>query len=242
MRKALYTVLLLCGVCCAASAQDVIPMLRINKETVNIGIKAGFNSSLNYTDHIHIGDDRIKDLTHNFKVGYTTILFARFNLKRHHYIQPELSYSITKGSLSISNTMENKGMIEEDALIKSVIHSLDLPLFYGYKFIDSQPYGMSFFVGPKVSWFINSKSKMEYEGFYQKDIREKLNPINFSGVMGLGVNVSNIYFDFRYEVGINNISDYVVYDKEKTEEPYNKYDLRVHRRRNVISFAVGAIF
>ena len=239
-KKALYIMMVMAVLITEVKAQAQIPMITIPKKNINIGIKAGFNSTLNFTHHIHIGEHKTDNISHNYKVGYTAIFFTRFNLKKHHYIQPELSVNITKGSISVNNAGVNKGIVKDDALVKTEIHSLDLPIFYGYKFVDKHPYGMSFFVGPKIAWFY--KCKNEYSNFYQENIHEELRPINVSAVVGFGVNVSNIYFDFRFETGLHDISKYIVYDKENTEAEHRDNEIKIHRRRNVISFAIGAIF
>ena len=101
---------------------------------------------------------------------------------------------------------------------------------------------MAFFAGPKVAYIWKKHSESEYSGFYQQDIHEKIKPFNFSGVVGLSVNISNIFFDFRYEVGLHNMVRSVTFDKSQTEMPYDAQDISLKRRRNVLSFSVGVIF
>ena len=101
---------------------------------------------------------------------------------------------------------------------------------------------MAFFVGPKLKYILSSKSKLEFTNFDQEGIKEKLYPINMNVVAGVGVNISNIFFDFRYEVGLRNISKSVTYiesDSEGTEEVAN---IIFKRRSNLLSFSLGVIF
>ena len=213
-----------------------------NDSKVNVGIKAGFNSSMPIIDRFSLGGTNLENIQNNYKVGYLGAFFCRFNLKKHHFLQTELSYNISKGSISIPNTEENIALLQDNALVKTDIHSIDVPLLYGYKFIDKYPYGMAFFAGPKVAYIWKKHSESEYSGFYQQDIHEKIKPFNFSGVVGLSVNISNIFFDFRYEVGLHNMVRSVTFDKSQTEMPYDTQEISLKRRRNVLSFSVGVIF
>lgn len=218
------------------------PMVTLHKSLVSVGAKAGFNSSMFFSDELSVDNKRVENIQNNYKVGYFATLFCRFNLKKHHFIQPELSYNVSKGSISIPYTLANFEIIPESALIKTTISSFDLPILYGYKFIDVSPYGMAFFVGPKVAYIWDKQTKNEYSGFYQQDIHETFRRWNYSAVVGLAVNVSNIFFDFRYEVGLHNMTKSVTYNRSLTESPYNEGKIQIERRRNILSFSVGLIF
>lgn len=209
---------------------------------VNVGVKTGFNSAMFFVDDLKVGDYSFDHIQNNYKVGYFASFFVRFNLRKHHFFQTEASYNIIKGSVSIAKTLENTDFLKDNALVKTTIHSIDIPLLYGYKFIDSYPYGMALFAGPKVSYIWNRHAKSEYVGFYQQDISESFHPLYYSGVIGLAVNVSNIFFDFRYEVGLHNMSDEVTFDRAKTEMPYSEQEIIIKRRRNILSFSLGVIF
>lgn len=245
MKKICLTILAVLLLACSANlyAQDIMLYdSKQKKQKISIGIKAGFNSTMMFTDKLYYGEQEITDIQNNYKVGYISTLFVRIPVKNKHFLQPEVSYAISQGSISMSNLRENATILEDNALIKTKISSLEIPLLYGYKFIDSYPYGMSFFLGPKVAWTIKKQSSSEYSGFYQKGIKEYIRPLNYSAIIGLGVNISNIFFDFRYEIGCNNITKSVTYDKELTIEPYNEKELILKRRKNILSFSVGAIF
>ena len=73
---------------------------------VNVGIKAGFNSSMFFIDHFSIGGKELNDIQNNYKVGYFGAFFCRFNLKKHHYLQTELSYNCMGINLLMPVRME----------------------------------------------------------------------------------------------------------------------------------------
>ena len=159
---------------CELQAQAVTtPMVTLKQPRFNLGVKAGFNSSKFFTDEISINGKELELAQNNYKVGYFAAVCCRFNMKKHHFIQPEFSCNITQGSVSIPSTLANSEILKENALIKRRMTTLDLPILYGYKFIDVHPYGMAFFVGPKVTWVWEKHCSTECTGFRQQEIKEK---------------------------------------------------------------------
>ena len=73
-------------------------------------------------------------------------------------------------------------------------------------------------------------------------IKEEQYPFQYSGVVGLAVNVSNIFFDFRYEVGLHNTIRSITYNTDLTEAPHNEGKIKLEQRKNILSFSVGVIF
>lgn len=218
------------------------PMVTLKKPRFNVGVRAGFNSSMFFTDRFTINGEELEGMQNNYKVGYFASVFCRFNMKKHHFIQPEISYNVLLGSISIPYTLANSSLIEESALIKSRATTIDIPLLYGYKFVDIHPYGMAFMVGPKVGWVWKEHCENTYSGFYQEGIHETVGPVRYSAVAAFAVNISNIFIDFRYEVGLHNVTESIGYDSSATEEPYNQAEIKIKRRLNVLSFSVGIIF
>ena len=192
MKKTALVLLLVSAAAGSLQAQsNYTPMVTLRRPLVNIGVKAGFNSSMFFIDELSIDGKELEGV---------------------------------------------------QALVKTKVTSIDLPILYGYKFIDVHPYGMAFFVGPKVAWSWKQQTENEYSGFYQQAIRETGYPFNYSAVAGLGVNVSNVFFDFRYEIGLHNLTRSIDFDRQATEAPYNESMIVVRKRRNVMSFSVGVIF
>ena len=233
--------LLSTGSASAVAETENAKTVNSKQSTVSFGVKGGFNSTMLFADVFRIGGIKVSDAQNNYKVGYFASAFMRIHIKKH-FIQPEISYNINQASVYIDAMPDNSELIQENALIKNKMHSFDFPLLYGYKFVDKHPYGMALFIGPKVAWTWDKHTKIDYSGFYQKDIEEKFKPLNYSAVFGLAVNISNIFCDFRYEIGLNNISESIVYNKQATADAHNEKELVFKRRRNVLSFSVGVIF
>ncbi len=95
-----------------------------------------------------VSDLKIKDVTideiqNNYKIGYFGALFMRLNMKRH-FIQPEISYNISRCEISFDKLGSQHPDIEPDyASVSSTIHSIDFPLLYGYHVVKQGPYTMS---------------------------------------------------------------------------------------------------
>ena len=85
---------------------------------------------------------------------------------------------------------------------------------------------MAFMVGPKVGWVWKEHCENTYSGFYQKGIHETVGPVRYSAVAAFAVNISNIFIDFRYEVGLHNVTESIGYDSSATEEPYNQAEIK----------------
>ena len=216
---------------------------RRNNQTVNIGMKAGFNSSMYLVSEFKIKDVTIDNTQNNYRIGYFGALFMRFNFQRH-YLQPEVSLQLSRCEIIYDKLGSQLPEIEPDyAQVKSKIYSVELPVLYGYNIIKRGPYGLSVFAGPKLKYFWNKRNEITFENFDLQNIHEELYPFNISVTLGVGVNISRIFFDFRYEQGLNNISKSITFDNAETinnEQDTNK--ILFKRRDNVLSFSLGFMF
>ena len=84
-------------------------------------------------------------------------------------------------------------------------------------------------------------SQLKITNFDQKGIHEKLYPLNVSVVIGVGVNISRIFFDFRYEQGIGNISKSIVYDNINSDGSTGVSPIIFRRCDSALSFSFGFI-
>lgn len=205
---------------------------------INFGFKSGFNSSMYTVSKFKIKDVTIDDTQNNYKIGYFGSVFARFNIGDH-YLQPEVSYQLSRSQVTFDKLGSQHPELEPDyASITSRLHSLDIPLLYGYSIINKKPYGLSVFVGPKFKYLWNRKNKINFENFDQ-DLEEELRPINLSLTAGVAVNISRIFFDFRYDHGISNISKSINYVEENKK---NESNIIFKRVEHVLSFSIGMMF
>lgn len=95
---------------------------RPNTKKINFGIKAGFNSSMFMVSELKIKDVTIDEVQNNYKIGYFGALFMRINMKKH-FIQPEVSYNVTKCEITFDKLGSQHPAIEPDyASVQSVLH------------------------------------------------------------------------------------------------------------------------
>lgn len=241
----------------ASEAHNVLPQPQKKESThqrnpdnapVNFGIKGGFTASLFLVSDLSINGQRIEQLQNNYQIGYFASLFMRINFERH-FIQPEVSYNINRCNITFTKPLATdaaEGTVPEPAGITSTIHSIDVPVIYGYNLIKEGPYSLAVFGGPKLRYLWAHKSKTTFDNFNLDDIREDLYPLNVNLTVGAAVTISRVFFDFRYDIGLHNISKRISYalpdlppspDGEKPDS-----EIRFHRRDNVLSFSFGVFF
>ncbi|KAA6349394.1 hypothetical protein EZS27_003222 [termite gut metagenome] len=212
----------------------------LDKKKINYGIKAGFNSSMYRASKFKIQDVTINEVQNNYRVGYGISVFSRYNISKH-FIQSELSYNIGMCEIVFDKLGGLHPDIEPDyASIKSTIHYIGLPLLYGYQIVKSVPYGMSVFGGPQLRYIWNERNDITFDNFDQEGIREEFYPFNVSLLVGVAVSISPIFFDFRYEQGLNNISKSVIYNS--TDWAEGTSNILLPRRDHVLSFSFGIMF
>lgn len=211
----------------------------VNNRRVNFGIKGGFSSTIYLISNLVYNDAKIDNVQNNYKIGYNTSLFLRFNMGKH-YIQPEVSYYINRCEIQFNkNENAGKGIPPDYASIKSKIQSFDLPILYGYNFIKQGIYGMSFFVGPKIKFNMKNQQDITFRNFDIENIDEKIYPVNFGFTAGISVYISKVFFDFRYDQIVHNISKSVSYTRPVGMDSFG--ELKMHRRDNMLSFSLGVI-
>ncbi|MDO4163908.1 MAG: porin family protein [Bacteroides sp.] len=212
---------------------------------VNFGIKGGFTSSLFLIQHLTVNGVSIDEVQNNYKIGYFASIFMRINFGRH-FLQPEVSYNINRCNITFDKPLAEDAAVDavpEEASITSSIHSIDIPVIYGYNFIKEGPYSLAVFGGPKIRYILPHQTSVTFDNFDQTDIHESLYNLNVSATVGVAVTISRIFFDFRYDIGLHNISKRIAYgiSSDDTETAVGN-GIRFQRRDNVLSFSFGVFF
>lgn len=219
-----------------------------HEHIVNFGVKGGFTASLFLVSDFSINGQEIKEVQNNYKIGYFASVFMRINFERH-FIQPEISYSVNRCNI-LFDKPQAEGAPEdtplEQASITSSIHSIDIPVIYGYNIIKDGPYSLAVFGGPKIRYILDRKNDITFENFNLDNMKEELYPFNLNLTLGVAITISRVFFDFRYDIGLHNISKKITYTSpELTPSPGEEIpdnEIRFHRRDNVLSFSLGMFF
>jgi hypothetical protein len=166
-------------------------------ELFQFGIKAGIGySRLKIEDlNIHSGSDAWDLATGDGVVAYHVGVTTRIKIAML-YIQPELYFNDGGGSLTAIQT----GGIEK--VLNIDLKSLDLPIMLGAKF---GPLRIN--VGPVGSYVFNDGSiSLEMDGIEQ-DYTVFTNSMTWGFQAGLGVDLSKISLDTRYEGSLSKLGD-----------------------------------
>ncbi len=219
-----------------------------NKERiVNFGLKGGFTSALFLVPELTVNGLGIEEVQNNYRIGYFGSIFMRINFGRH-FLQPEMSYNVNRCDITFDKPLSGDELTDpfsQEASISSDIHSIDIPVIYGYNFIKQGAYSLGVFGGPKIRYILAKQSKVDFQNFDVEDIHETLRPFNICVTMGVAVTISRVFFDFRYDIGLHNMSKRITYlpSAENEGSPQgDKAGISFKRRDNVLSFSLGVFF
>lgn len=191
MKKILLSVCVFLATAVAASAQ-LLPAF-------NFGLKGGVNFSELKSD-FYSGSNR---------TGYLVGAWARIGGAGVHF-QPEL-YLAGKGSqVDAIEVTPDRGSVEADAKVNFT--SLDLPLLIGTR-VGIGPLGARFHAGPHVSFIIDQDENISDQFQQVADFSTYKNQA-FAITGGVGLDISQISLDLRYEHGLSNISKNDTYDQK----------------------------
>lgn len=137
---------------------------------VDFGVKAGVNFS-NTVDRT--------TMQPGFDVGVFLRLGSPF------YFQPEVNYSFRSSSFSdafdeISDNFDMK------------THNLDIPLLFGYKFINHDNFNFRVFIGPRVGVLISNN-------YNNQSDNNPFNLMEYGGQVGIGIDFWRFMLDVRYD-------------------------------------------
>ena len=208
--------------------------------TLNYGLKTGFSSTIYDVRDFSVLQTPITEYTSHSEISSFYTGFLRVNLHRH-YLQTECSYNISKYSISFPVYQWHPvSDSREQSIIYTKITGIELPIYYGYHIIKDGDYGMSFYMGPKAKFVLTDISNHVFEKLPFSKVTEVIHPMNFSMMLGLGISISPVFFDFSFEYGLHNISDY--FDTTLFNGKVATDALVFNRRKNVLSFSIGFMF
>lgn len=133
----------------------------------DLGIKAGYNSSLGFNNLDMIGDrsytlENVKsEMKNNFHAG----IFVRAYIKKF-YIQPELLYSIQKKEYDMVDVMIGGQLTDVETYMD--ISTVVVPVYLGYKVLDLKLAALRVFAGPK--FIMNAGSSLDYTNLTTQQI------------------------------------------------------------------------
>lgn len=191
----------------------------------SIGIKAGLNlskldSENHYGNYVNYGN--------SYRSGMNIGLFTEINSSDNFLMHAEIIYSM-RGSEFI---IEENNLPTYAPFPHKVIYKLDyleIPLLFQYSFLTQSRILPKIFLGPVVSFILNSKIETFDEdnslGEYDNN---RIKSTEFGIIIGVGADYNlspgKIIIDMRYQYGLTNL---------------NEVDQIPNIKSNTISFNVG---
>ena len=159
----------------------------------NIGIRAGYNSSLSVNNIGSVLDGTYNlnsaqgEMWNNFHVG----AFARVFMKKL-YIEPAILYSIDKKQYEVSYNDISNPDINKIVDVKTI----DVPILLGVKLLDLKVMNLRAFAGPKFRFDAGSTPSTTDMKEFISDVKKA----NLGLEMGAGVDVLMFALDLRYNL------------------------------------------
>lgn len=165
----------------------------------NLGIRAGYNSSLSVNNISSVFDGTYNlssvqnELWNNFQAG----VFARVFMKKL-YFEPALMYSLEKKELNFKDVATGNITFDSIADIKTI----DIPLILGLKLLDLKLANLRVFAGPKLRFNAGSTPTITNEDgqFDMQNLTAQVKKANLGLEIGAGVDVLMFALDFRYNL------------------------------------------
>ena len=222
-------VFLFCMVCCMMGNN-----IQAQSFSKNWGIRAGLNAVSITSYKAFQAGEIIENSTFTNKNGYSLTAFARFNISRI-FLQPELGWNGYHRSCSFSFSNENNNSYYPSNELDIYSKIVNADFLLGYNIVHDRPFLLGFFIGTslignyRTNYSINSEKSFSKTGLL----------LNYSGILGLSINISKIYFDLRYEACLPDANLNL---NEIPNSPDYYKDISIKKTESILSFSFGVMF
>ena len=195
MKKLILSIALL-GFTLNSAAQDFSwgPKLSISSPSFN----------LKNVTSIGNGGDAIQLLKDTDPVlGYQLGVFARISLMGI-YVQPELLFSNTKSEISYAVLLDTDENTSAETIVGEVkLNKIDIPVMFGKRFL--KVFRVN--AGPVFTLPLSDNISLEGLDEAIKEVETNYKSVTVGAQIGAGLDLSILTLDFRYEMGLQSISD-----------------------------------
>jgi hypothetical protein len=228
-RKPVTFFFLICIVGCLAANN-----MQAQSPYFNWGVRLGLNAT-SITDYEVLQANNIPvNGSYINKNGYLLTVFTRFNVKRV-FMQPELGWNMYRRTCLFSLPIE--GSDSNYPPVNLNIHSkaLNANFLTGYNIVSDYPFFFSVFAGISFIGTYQTDFLIEPEqSFPKSDLF-----MNYTGILGLSINIARVYFDLRYEMGIPDADLNLAHIPGFPERFQN---VTIKKREAILSFSFGIMF
>jgi hypothetical protein len=173
-------------------ALGLAPFLVHGQGPISFGPKIGWNSDRLTTDYTRYMQD--------IKSGGQGGLFLSIYLNRF-YIQPEVYLRLQSSFHDPANPNSSFSLSQTINL-----HSVDIPVLLGFKFLDLKLIRFRVWAGPVASYVLNKNYTLSLNGLNQSEriTRDDFKDAFWSAQVGAGIDLLMLTFDVGYEFGLDN--------------------------------------
>ncbi len=206
----------------------------------NYGLRLGVDSRNSDVCEIYENDEKIDNPRIKNGVGFQGDLFYRFNFDKV-FIQSDFGFSYLKEEfffeLQREIDPETQEPIYDLIYLNSGTRSLNCAVVIGYNIVKEDSYLFNFYMGPNLRYiYLKQFNKGTTSGFENKDREAYLNIVT-----GLSMNISHLYFDFRYEIGLPNSKRTLNFSEMDSSSDYLK-NVYIKKNENILSLSMGIMF
>jgi len=203
-------------------------------ERVNYGFKIGLNALSTIRYNTFYAGDTTSGGSYTNKNGYLIGAFFRVNYSQL-FLQPEATWSYHQQGCGFMIPNANNS---STFLLRSLdidMDALNANLLLGCSIIKNKPYLFDAYIGASLKWTYKIRYKINDEQIYSG----KSDFLCYAGIIGFSVNISKLYFDFRYELNQPNTN----LDFNKIPGIPEAYrGVFLEKNENVLSFSIGMMF
>lgn len=165
-----------------------------NAQFLTFGLKAGINTTTDVFKNVRLSNDNGQtgyDIINNkAKVGFLAGAYARVNILGF-FVQPELYYAQSSTEITLQEIGSTNPSTEVNKL-----NTMNIPILFGTKF---GPLRVN--AGPVATIILSNTNVIENVSGLPQD----MDKANWGLQAGIGLDISKISLDARYETGISKL-------------------------------------
>lgn len=202
------------------------------------GAKVGFAANATYVTDAYLKGHELTEYTQDTQVGNFAAFLLRLN-SRTIFLQTGLGLSFNQSCFYMDmNSWDPDSETKNEMSCSYQLTSLTLPLQIGYHIVNSPPYCMSAFTGPRFHYTPDKFYSVQYQNLEPYQITDSPIELIMGWTVGLSVKIGRTFLDFEYEATINPISGQMIDLNNIDPAP----DYRLNRRLGIMSFSYGILF
>lgn len=200
--------------------------------------KVGFAATASYVTDAYVNGHELTEYTQDTQVGNFMAFLLRLN-SRTFFLQTGIGLNYNKSNFSIDlNSWNPESETTNDMSCSYAMKSLTVPLQMGYHIVNSPPYCMSAYTGPRFRYTPDKFYTVEYNSPSSIGITDTPIELIMGWTIGLSVKIGRQFLDFEYEATINPVSGPITSLNDSDPAP----DYKLNRRMGIMSFSYGIQF